>query len=197
MQRLIAFVFGLVIIGLAAIWNSQQASSQGAWVTLLDGKNMGDWNVLGDANWRLEDGAVVTDKGNGFLVTKKSYKDFQIKSEFWVTPEANSGIHIRIQDPKKVSSKVSYEVNINDKRKAGAEYGTAAIPNVAKVEPGKFVAGNRWSTMEITARGPHIVVVFNGVQSVDVKNDMFAQGPFSLQGGGGIIKFRKVEVREF
>jgi hypothetical protein len=93
MKRLAAFAIGVLFVGCSAIWNSQFAASQGPWVTLLDGKNMGDWNVIGDANWRLEDGAVVTDKGNGFLVTKKSYKDFQIRAEIFQhrRPHADPG----------------------------------------------------------------------------------------------------------
>jgi hypothetical protein len=196
MKRLAAFAIGVLFVGCSAIWNSQFAASQGPWVTLLDGKNMGDWNVIGDANWRLEDGAVVTDKGNGFLVTKKSYKDFQIRAEIWVTPDSNTGVHMRIQGARP-SSKSSYEVNINDKRKGGLEYGTGAIVNYAKVEPNQYLAGNRWNVLEITARGPHLVVVLNDAKTVDIQNDAFPQGPFSLQGGGGVIKFRKVEVREF
>jgi len=197
MKRLPTLTAGLLFIGFAFVWNLPFASGQEPWVTLLDGKNMGDWSVIGDANWRLEDGAIVTDKGRGFLVTKKSYKDFQIRAEIWVTPESNTGIHIRNQDPNKPSSKAGYEVNINDQRKNGLEDGTGAIVNVAKVEPNKYRAGNRWNLLDITARGPHLVVLLNDIKTADVQHDAFAQGPFSLQAGGGIIKFRKVEVREF
>jgi hypothetical protein len=157
---------------------------------------MGDWNRLGDANWRLEDGAVITDKGKGFLVTKKSYKDFQIKAELWVSHDANTGIHMRIQNPERPNSKSSYEVNIFDQR-PDLEFGTGAIVPIAKVEPKKFQAGGRWNVLDITARGPHMVVLLNGEKTADVKHDAWAQGPFSLQGFGGTVKFRKVEVREF
>jgi hypothetical protein len=54
-----------------------QASGQTGegWVTLLDEKDMGDWNLVGETNWRLEDGAVVADhrtsEDNAFLVSKE------------------------------------------------------------------------------------------------------------------------------
>jgi len=35
------------------------AQADAGWTTLLDGSKIGDWNRLGDANWRLVDGAVV------------------------------------------------------------------------------------------------------------------------------------------
>ncbi|MDO9025832.1 family 16 glycoside hydrolase, partial [Zwartia sp.] len=73
-------------------------------VTLLDGeKGMENFNVLGDANWRAEGGAVVADKGkSGYLVSKKIYKDFLISAEFWAETDTNSGIFIRASDPKKI-----------------------------------------------------------------------------------------------
>ena len=45
-----------------------------------------------------------------------SYTDFQITADFWVTDDANSGIFIRLQDPKTIAANNSYEVNIFDKR---------------------------------------------------------------------------------
>jgi len=74
------------------------------WTTLIDGGNgLDNWNVIGDANWRVQDGAIVADKGTaGFLVSKNSYKDFSIYAEFWAATDTNSGIFIRITDPKKL-----------------------------------------------------------------------------------------------
>ena len=40
--------------------HSQPASGQAdaGWVTLFDGSNLNDWNQIGDANWKIVDGAV-------------------------------------------------------------------------------------------------------------------------------------------
>jgi Domain of Unknown Function (DUF1080) len=65
--------------------------------------NLSNWNQIGDANWKLADGIVAADKGNGFLVSKNSYGDFQLRAEFWVDADANSGIFIRCSDPTKVT----------------------------------------------------------------------------------------------
>ena len=95
-----AIVF--LLAGFAALSYAPQASSENGWVTLFDGKNLDNFNKIGDANWRVEDGVIVADKGNGFLVSKNSYTDFQIRAEFWVDADANSGIFIRCTDPDKV-----------------------------------------------------------------------------------------------
>ncbi len=197
--RAFALAIGLVVVTFAAIHLVPQASGQTGegWVTLLDGESMGDWNRVGETNWRLEDGAVVADQrtseGTAHLVSKTSYKDFQIYAEFWASQDANSGIFIRCSDPKKIGAKTCYEVNIFDQRK-DPTYGTGAVVNFVEVDPMPKVGG-KWNTYEITAKGRHLVVVLNGQKTVDFRNGLFTEGPFSLQHGAGVIKFRKVAVK--
>jgi hypothetical protein len=203
MKRLFALT-GLFVIGLAFFGCAPQSSTQAdaGWVTLIDGTSgLDNWNRIGDANWRAENGAVVADKGKGgFLVSKNSYKDFQIRAEFWADHTTNSGIFIRADDPGKITATSSYEVNIYDQRPEPS-YGTGAIVDVAAVSP-MPKAGGKWNTYDITARGSQLVVVLNGVQTVNVQNGLHAQGPFALQfangpkdAPGGAIKWRKVQIK--
>jgi hypothetical protein len=179
-----------------------QGAGEG-WSTLIDGaRGLENWNQVGEANWHAEDGAIVADRGKGgYLVSRRSYKDFQIRAEFWADHTTNSGIFVRLSDPLKIDAKNSYEVNIFDQR-PDPSYGTGAIVNFATVSP-MPKAGGKWNTFEITARGPQLIVVMNGVQTVNIQNGQFAQGPFALQYGsgpknapGGAVKWRKVQVRE-
>jgi hypothetical protein len=152
----------LLLVGFVALPYSHQASgqTQAGWITLFDGKNLDNWNQIGNANWRIEDGVVVADKGNGFLVSKASYTDFLLKAEFWVDDDANSGIFIRCTDPDKVTGSTAYEVNIWDRR-PDPSYGTGAIVNVAKVSPMPKSAG-KWNVYEIVAKGSTFTVTLNG-----------------------------------
>jgi hypothetical protein len=198
MKHVSTLAIGL-LIGVAAFQFSKQASgqSEGGWITLLDSGKMGDWDEVGKANWAMKDGALVADKLDGkdlsYLVTRNSYKDFQIRAEFWTDEEANSGIFIRCDQSKKIDSKICYEVNIFDKR-PDPSYGTGAIVNVAKVDPMPKAAG-KWNTYEITAQGPHLVIVLNGQKTADVQDGTHASGPFALQYGSGVVKFRKVQIK--
>jgi hypothetical protein len=190
-----AITMGLLVLALGAVRHAPEALAQAdaGWITLLVGTSMDGWDKTGDANWRVQDGTVMADKGSGHLVSKNSYKDFQIRAEVWVDDDANSGIFIRIGDPKKPSSKAGYEVNIFDKR-PDPSYGTGAIVDVAKVDP-MPKAGGKWNVMEITAKGPQMTVMFNGQRTVDVQDSKHASGPISLQYGKGVVKFRKVQIK--
>ncbi len=201
MKRFFAMGLGLLVV-VTALAGCATMSSQATWVTLVDGaKGLENFDRVGDANWRAEDGAIVADKAKdaSYLVSKNSYKDFQIRAEFWADHTTNSGVFLRLSDPNKVTAANSYEVNIYDQR-PDPIYGTGAIVDVAKVVP-MPKAGGKWNTYLITAKGNRLIVELNGVQTVDVLDSKFASGPFALQFGngpkdapGGIIKWRKVQI---
>ena len=176
----------------------------GSWQTLIEGyKGLANFNQIGDANWHAEGGAIVADRGKGgYLVTKTSYIDFEIRAEFWAATDTNSGVFIRCGDPAKLGADTCYEVNIWDIRPE-PKFCTGAIVNVAAVPvPIREKVGGKWNVYEITARGPQLTVRLNGVQTVSIQDGRNASGVIGLQFGtgvkgaqGGAIKWRKVEVR--
>ena len=170
----------------------------GGWVSLVDaaaGQSLAGFSEIGAGNWSFVDGALQGKGGKlGYLITKESYTDFEIRAEFWADESANSGIFVRCQDRANVTAGNSYEVNIFDKR-PDPSYGTAAIVDFAKAPLPYPQAANRWNTFVITAKGDRLVVVFNGQQTVDLRNDKFKSGPVALQSAGGTIRFRKVSIK--
>jgi hypothetical protein len=199
MKRLTFISIGLVAIGFTIIGCTMQQPGQpdAGWITLLDGQHgLENWDRVGTANWRAADGVVQADKsekGAGFLVSKNSYKDFVIRVEFWVSDDANSGIYMRCADPKNITDKSCYEANIFDQR-PDPSYGTGAIVHIAKISP-MPKAGGKWNTYEITAKGPRLTVMLNGIRTVDVEDTKFASGPIALQWARGVVKFRKVQIK--
>ena len=195
MTRSLALLVSLVLVGFAGFQPSLVSARQSDFKTILDGTSLKGWNVVGDANWTVADGAVQATSGMGFLVTPTSYTDFQVTAEFWVTDDANSGVFIRCEDPKTITSTNAYEVNIFDKR-PDQSYRTGAIVDVAK--PLAVVnTGGKWNTIDITARGPKMTVLINGQKIADAQDTKHARGPIALQYGAGTVKFKNVKVRTF
>ena len=191
-------IVACTVVAVLAIFHqlSLHSVAQGAqqWTVLFDGTNLSAWNPIGNANWKLGEGVVQANTGNGFLVTKESYQDFELKVEFWVDDAANSGVFIRCENPTQIDANNAYEVNIYDKR-PDQSYRTGAIVEVAK--PASVInTGGNWNTFQITARGAHLTVMLNNVRTVDVDNSLHARGTIALQyGGTGLVKFRRVEIR--
>jgi len=204
MKRLHVITASLLFVAFTAFGCAQMSSmydSATGWTTLIDGdKGLENFNRVGDVNWRAEDGAIVGDKGKGgFLVSKNSYKDFQLRIEFWAAHDANSGIYMRCQDGNKPTDKTCYEANIFDQR-PDQTYATGGIVHIAAVKSMQK-AGGKWNTYEITVKGAQLTVVLNGVGTAEATDTKFASGPFGLQFGnrgkepGGAIKFRKVQIK--
>ena len=194
MTRTLAVAVGLTLLGLGSVQPSSRLSAQtGAWTTLFDGTSLKGWNTIGNANWAVADAAMQASSGTGFLVTPVPYGDFQITLEFWVSEDANSGVFLRCQDAATISATNAYEVNVFDKR-PDPTYGTGAIVNVAK-PLSQMTTGGKWNTFDITAQGPKLTVILNGVKTVEVEDKKFARGPIGLQYGAGTVKFRNVRIR--
>jgi hypothetical protein len=168
------------------------------WTTLVDGqKGMENFKRVGDANWSAGDGVIQATAGGkdpGYLVTNNSYKDFMLKAEFWASDDANSGVFLRCQNPAVITDENCYEANIFDQR-PDPTYATGAIVKVAKLNAPMIKAGGKWNTYELTAQGDHLVVVLNGVKTVDVHDAKLREGPIALQWGRGTIKWRKLEIK--
>lgn len=181
----------LVGVGLVSTTSAQAPPS--GWVTLFDGKSLDAFNMVGNANWKLADGVVEASSGAGFLVTKESFANFEVKVEFWVDAAANSGVYMRCQDAAKIADTTCYEANVFDKRPDQSGR-TGAIVHVLK--PLAIVdAGGRWNTYEIAAKGPSLTVRLNGTVTAQGEDAKFASGPIALQYMAGTVRFRRVEIR--
>ena len=186
-----------ISISFSLISTALYAADNG-WVTLIDGtEGMNNFNQLGNANWSGQMSAIQATEGSGasFLVTKRNYSDFVLRVEFWASNDANSGIFLRCQDSANINDRNCYEANIFDQRPDPA-YGTGGIVHIAPVEEPRPKAGDRWNVYKIILQNDHLVVELNGKSTVDVRDGQFSTGPFALQWGRGVMRFRKVEVME-
>ena len=171
------------------------AESEAEWVTLFDGTNLDHFNQLGDARWNIVDDYVEADGyQRSYLVSKTTFDDFELKVEFWPSPDANSGVYIRSQNPEQINAESGYEVNIYDTNETPDNRTGAIIHFSAPLEA--IIAGGQWNTFEITADGSHIVVHLNGALVADLEDDTYASGPIALQKHGNPIQFANVYIME-
>ena len=184
-----------LIAGAAAALLPAPAVARSRYRRLFNRRCLDGWTRVGDANWRVERGVLIADRGAiSFLVSQESFRDFELRTEFWVSPDANSGIFIRCQDRATISVANSYEVNIFDRR-PDPTYATGAIVNVAAVSPLR-PAGGRWSVLVIRAKRDRFDVRLNGLATVAGARDAtHREGPVALQYGAGVVRFRRVEIR--
>jgi hypothetical protein len=178
------------------------ASMQGGagWQTLIDGPlGMDNFVNMGGANWRAEPDAIMADRRPGaeptyYLATRNAYKDFQLHAEFWVSADANSGIYLRCSEVRPMTDRTCHEANIFDKR-PDPSYATGAIVWLVKAPIPVPNTGGQWNTMDITAKGRHLEVVLNGVKTAVTDEARDNAGVIGLQYAGGVVKFRKLQIK--
>ena len=173
-------------------------SAEDGWVTLIDGSSgLENFNQVGTANWAAVGGAIVASTsagGPGYLVTRDSFGDFEVRVEFWASHDANSGIYMRCQDASTITDRSCYEANIFDQR-GDLSFGTGGIVHIAPASEPYPKVGDKWNVYRITLQGSSLRVELNGEVTAEANDTQFSSGPIALQWGRGVMRFRRLEIR--
>ena len=165
------------------------------WIRLFDGHTLFGWTIAGDANWRIEKGAIVVDAGDvGLLCTSLPWRDYELELEFQSDPETNSGVFLRtplqVGDP----ARECYEVNIAP---PDNPFPTASIVQRQKVEEVIETAEtNGWRKMAVRLVGGQLEVRIDDRLAIRYEDpDPIPSGRIGLQHNSGRVAFRDIQLR--
>lgn len=169
-------------------------------VPIFNGTNWNGWDLRGQANYQIVDGAIVgtTGKGgHGWLCTSRAYGDFILEAEVRIQT-GNAGIQIRSRINDK-DVMVGYQIEVDPTPRAWSgglyEQGRRAwLQNLTNNPAARaaFKTGE-WNHYRIEARGDWIRSWVNGVPATDYRDAMDLNGVIALQVHSG--KNVKVEYR--
>ncbi|MDR3639436.1 MAG: DUF1080 domain-containing protein [Isosphaeraceae bacterium] len=182
---------------------------------LFDGKSLAGWAVFGGkaSAWGVDDGRLVSyGEGGGWLGTTRDYGDFDLRFDFRLTPESNSGVYLRAPADTSHISRTGMEIQLLDETHPRYKtiqpwQRTGAIYHVAAPEPGHLRPTGEWNAMEIRAEGAHVVIRLNGKTIVDDRIDRHPElaaehsglkrkeGRIGLQSHNGRVEFRNLLIR--
>ncbi len=157
--------------------------------------------------WSLRDGVIYCKgKPNGFLRSKKNYRNFILRAEWRFEPEGwvgapekwpNAGFFIFANEIKDTWP-VSLEVQ-GYHGEAGSLFGVRG-GKVEGAKRGPFVTDRpplgSWDKYEITAREGHVLVVLDGKLVNEGRNAVPSEGSICLQSEGWPVQYRNVTVKE-
>ena len=189
--RMLVLTTGLVaiIIGRGTGDETTQpgAAAADGWVSLFDGQTLQGWSVKsGFATYRVEDGAIVgktaKDSPNSFLVSDKSYSDFELEFEVLLDDAPlNSGVQIRsgLKGDEYGGRVHGPQVEIEaSPGQAGFIYGEALDTGWLSPEPDSpdpavhehsFFKNGEWNAYRIVATGGRIQTWINGHAVADLQ----------------------------
>lgn len=178
---------------------------------LFTGKDLSGWQTTG--NWIPEEPAGVSlqprpgeagwKRYKDYITTARPYANFVLDLEFKYAKAGNSGVFLRVGDPKNhVTS--GMEVQILD------TFGKHPVGNhdcggiIATAAPSKNMArpAGEWNRYVITCIGPRLEVEFNGERVIDLDlaksamKDRPLKGLIGFQDEGKPVSYRNVRIRE-
>lgn len=206
-------VFAVFAIMLLLVLNGiTQTPTTLVWSPLFNGKDLAGWKINGEEKWTVVQGTIVgesTAGKYGYLTTKKSYRDFDLRLKFKGEANGNSGVflHSRIigvnpeHGPDIEGMQV--EVDPNPGKHTGGLYesggrGWVVMP-LADGE--KALRQGDWNELQVSAHGNHIITYLNGVKVVDFHDaaPKFAEGSIGLQihtGGGVKVRWKDIYIKQ-
>jgi hypothetical protein len=196
------------------------ALGYGQTVSLLNGKDLTGWQVVGDGIWSvMSDGTLAgqrnhfapkaaKDPDQSWLYTTKEFGQFDLHLEWWLNYSGNSGVSIRDTsrgrysqgpetDPNRTPSHIGYEIQISNHYPD--HYPTGSIYHFVQAKTG-YQIPNDWNSFDIESRTDSIRVKLNGHLVAEYPGDpkRSKTGPIGLQlhDRNAVVLFRNIRIRE-
>lgn len=175
-------------------------------IQLFNGKDLDGWVNHGEEKWYVENGELICESGPkaeyGYLSTKDFYQDFELTLEFKQEADGNSGVFIRSTfEGNKVSG---WQVEVAPPGKhTGGIYESYGRQWLIKPDPEKekVLKMGEWNTMKIRVFGRYVTTWLNGVEMVNLRDDIIGEGKgaiaLQIHDGGGIkVRWRNIVLKK-
>ncbi|MFN2602524.1 MAG: DUF1080 domain-containing protein [Gemmatimonadaceae bacterium] len=237
--------YRIALVCIAAVGNSTHAQTQAdGWRPLFDGKSFDGWRGLGydsvpSAHWKIENGTIkkiangavprMADgqpAAGGDLMTKETFKDFDLSWEWKISAGGNSGVKYNVseeismaQAPNHAALGFEYQLiddSLAEDNKIPSHRAAALYDLIAPHEDKSIKPAGEWNTSMLVFRGNHGEHWLNGKKVVEfdlgtplmdsliakskyrsIKD--FAQrraGHIVLQDHGDEVYFRNIRIRK-
>jgi hypothetical protein len=218
LERAVTLHPALALLALATALpcSAQEHFERGSLRSLFDGATLAGWvehggRYDGDADWRVEDGAMVGREGpghaGGLIYTDRPYANFVFATDVRITWPFDSGIFVRMVPPALGLKGAQVTLDYRPDGEVGAIYADGYLQH-DETSKAKWRRDD-WNRVEVLCLGPafHLTVWLNGEQITDyVLKDpagFAATGRIGLQVHGGrddppgsAVRFRDVGILE-
>ncbi len=170
---------------------SEEELAEG-WISLFDGQTLFGWQSTGQADWRVEQGAIVVEQGvPGFLMTTTQFGDYQLKLDFRCERDTNSGIFLATQlEPGDVAQEC-YELNI-----AGMDNPFPTGSLVQRQAVTEDLHRDDWQSYDIRVEQGHLLIRLDDKLVLDYTDpEPIRRGHIGLQLNKGKVAFRNIRLK--
>jgi hypothetical protein len=182
MKKYLLKATGILLLIIACVsftvTSNKTQTGKGKWKSLFDGKTLKGWhgyNKTGTIpNWDIEDGALVClgaakDAHGGDIVTDEAFENFELKWEWKISKEGNSGVMYHVVEGAKYSAPyetgpeyqmiddLDFPEKLEEWQKTGADYAMNLTNEKKKLKP-----VGEWNTSKIVFNKGHVEHWLNG-----------------------------------
>jgi hypothetical protein len=173
----------------------QEEASDG-WIRLFDGHTLFGWEIAGDANWGVADGAITVDSGEPcLLVTSVPWHDYELTLEFRADPDTNSGVFLRTPLRPEDPATDCFEVNIAPDEHP---FPTASVVGRKRLAASEVPEpdGGPWRRMTMRLEDDRLRVSLDGAVVCELTDETgLTGGRIGLQRNEGTVAFRDIRLR--
>lgn len=207
------------------------------WVLLFDGKSISNWHTYGKKGvgpaWQIKDEALMLNStnragnktaGGGDLATNETFQgDFEFKIDWKVSPLANSGLFLFVQETPKYKEiyHTGLEIQVTDNEihknaKADNKHRAGDIFGVISTSLNEAKPTGQWNEMHVILSKGRLKVFLNGFEIHNInlnsaewkkmiaesglKDAPVANGKYSgkigLQDWGSSVWYRNIKIRK-
>ncbi|AQA17159.1 glycosyl hydrolase [Halioglobus japonicus] len=167
---------------------------QQGWELLFNGSDMSQWRNFkrDDLNpkWVAEDGVMkLTEKGGGDIMTRKSYRNFDLRLEWKISEGGNSGIFILVDEAGRNIYSRAPEIQILDNERHSDNkidsHRSGSLYDMIPSHPSSHKPAGEWNQVRILFVDGFLQVWQNDVQTVTITlgdsawNTLLAASKFS------------------
>jgi len=212
MYRVNVWLVGLMLSLVLGVGSCSRVYVRSGDTNLLSTGLVGWQQVEGEqGSWKMEDGVLCTEGGDGWLSTLRQYDDFILSLEFRLSPAGNSGVFIRAPHEGNPAYQ-GLEIQILDDaaeqwRGLRPDQYTGSIYDVQAPSERATRSAGTWQKMVIECRGSHVRVAVNGQKVIDTDTSFYPykaethpglmrrSGYIGLQNHGSKVEFRNLQLR--
>src|SRR5436190_12045293 len=175
------------------VFLSKQELAAG-WISLFDGQTLFGWKAHSEADWKVENGAIVVTSGKpGLLCTTVQFDNYVLKADFRAAKGTNSGIFLRtaqVPAMQDITTKC-YELNIAP---PDNPFPTGSL--VGRKKYSEAGETDKWRTFEATVDGPKVVIKLDGQELLSYDDPKpFPRGYIGLQLNSGKCEFKNIKLQ--
>ncbi len=178
-----------------------QEEIDSGWLALFDGSTTFGWRAASKANWTIENEVISVSEGeSGLLRTTSQFDDFELKVQFKIGPETNSGIFIRTSPKPRNPAGDCFEINLAAPKVSPFSTGTLVSRKKGEdISRGDIAWFEHWHELHITANGPQVTIYVDGEKTLDYTDPAgekaVGRGYIGLQLNSGLAQFKAIRLR--